>query len=39
MEPLYKNMDNSFKESNEITKRNSKKLEFEAAYLKAVDVN
>lgn len=39
MEPLYKNITNSYRETNEILKRNTKKLEFEAAYIKEIEVN
>lgn len=39
MEPLYKNIANTTKYSIEITRKNSKKQEFEAAYLKEINVN
>jgi hypothetical protein len=38
MEPLYKNINNTNQYYNRIPSKNSKKQEFEAAYLKEINV-
>ena len=38
METLYKNINNTYQYSHQIPSKNSKKQEFEAAYLKEINV-